>query len=157
VNEPRPPITAKELRTRAVALLARREHSRAELARKLASHGLQEDIVNVLAELENEGLLSNERAAAAYVRAHGDRFGAARLHQDLRQRGLDLAMAGTAVDDLAGELERARAIWARKFARVPADAREWARQARFLQSRGFAVDIIRRVLKTAGCLGEGDE
>jgi regulatory protein len=49
--------------------------------------------------------------------------------------------------DLPDELERAREIWARKFASPPADAREWARQARFIQSRGFSTDIIRRLLK----------
>jgi regulatory protein len=141
---------------RAVALLARREHSRAELARKLAAHGTQEDVDNVLCQLENEGLLSNARAAAAYVRAHGDRFGAARLRQDLRQRGLDLAMAAEAVDDLASELARARAVWAKKFAAAPADARDWARQARFLQGRGFAVDVIRKLLKNVEGLVDED-
>lgn len=141
---------------RAVALLARREHSHAELARKLAAHGTREDVDNVLCQLENEGLLSNARAAAAYVRAHGDRFGAARLRQDLHQRGLDPAMAVEAVADLAGELTRARAVWAKKFAAAPADAREWARQARFLQGRGFAVDVIRKLLKNVDAVAEED-
>ncbi len=141
---------------RAVALLARREHSHAELARKLAAHGTREDVDNVLYQLENEGLLSNARAAAAYVRAHGDRLGAARLRQDLHQRGLDPAMAAEAVADLAGELTRARAVWAKKFAAAPADAREWARQARFLQGRGFAVDVIRKLLKNVDVVAEED-
>jgi regulatory protein len=135
---------------RAVALLARREHSRAELARKLATHGTEDDINNVLCQLENEGLLSDARAAAAYVRAHGDRFGAARLRQNLHQRGLNLAMASQAVDDLASELERARMVWAKKYAAAPVDAREWARQALFLQGRGFAVDVIRKLLMNVG-------
>ena len=59
-----------ELRRKAIGLLARREHSRAELARKLAADGTEEDIATVLAQLEAEGLLSDARAAAAYVRAH---------------------------------------------------------------------------------------
>jgi regulatory protein len=146
-----------ELRRRAIALLARREHSRAELARKLATHGSEQDIANVLSQLEYEGLLSNVRAASAYVRAHGNRLGAARLRQDLRARGLDTEMAASAVDGLASELERARAIWTKKFASAPADAREWARQARFLQGRGFAVDVIRKVLKNvANPVKEGE-
>jgi regulatory protein len=135
---------------RALACLARREYSHAELTRKLAAHGTEEDIANVLCQLENEGLLSNARAAAAYVRAHGERFGSARLRQDLRRRGLDLTMATEAVDELAGELERARAVWTKKFTSAPADNRDWARQARFLQSRGFAADVIRKVLKETG-------
>jgi len=44
-------------------------------------------------------------------------------------------------------MERARAAWSRKFSAAPANAKEWARQARFLQSRGFASDIVRRLLK----------
>ena len=136
-----------ELRRKAIGLLARREHSRAELARKLAADGTVEDIANVLAQLESEGLLSDARAAAAYVRAHGARFGAARLRQDLRSRGLDPAVVAAEVGELPSELERARAVWSKKFAAVPEDAKEWARQARFLQSRGFATDVIRRLLK----------
>ncbi len=136
-----------ELRRKAIGLLARREHSRAELARKLAADGTEEDITTVLAELEAEGLLSDARAAAAYVRAHGARFGAARLRQDLRARGLDPEIAVEEVNELGSEIERAKAVWQKKFRTAPTDAKEWARQARFLQGRGFAGDIIRRVLK----------
>jgi regulatory protein len=136
-----------ELRRKAIGLLARREHSRAELARKLAADGTEEDITTVLAELEAEGLLSDARAAAAYVRAHGTRFGAARLRQDLRARGLDPEIAVEEVNELGSEIERAKAVWQKKFRTAPTDAKEWARQARFLQGRGFAGDIIRRVLK----------
>jgi regulatory protein len=139
-----------ELRRKAIGLLARREHSRAELARKLAADGTEEDIVTVLAQLETEGLLSDARAAAAYVRSHGARLGAGRLRQDLRARGLDPAIAAGEIGELGSEIERARAVWQKKFGEAPADAREWARQARFLQSRGFATDVIRRVLKGIG-------
>jgi regulatory protein len=138
-----------ELRQRAIKLLARREHSRAELARKLSPHGTQEEIDTVLAALTESGLLSDARYAEAYVRSNAARFGAARLRQTLRQKGLageliDAQLAGT---DTADELSRARAIWTRKFAATPQDAREWARQARFLQSRGFSSDVIRKLLK----------
>jgi regulatory protein len=126
--------------------LARREHSRAELVRKLASHGTKEDIANVLTQLETEGLLSDARAAGAYVRAHAGRLGAARLRQDLRTRGINPELARSDITDLGNELERARLVWAKKFSAPPGDAREWARQARFLQGRGFAADIIRKLL-----------
>jgi regulatory protein len=128
-------------------LLARREHSRAELNRKLAAHGTKEEIAYVLTQLETEGLLSDARAAGAYVRAHGARLGAAGLRQNLRARGLDPELAGSDIAELGDELLRARAVWARKFSAPPSDAREWARQARFLQSRGFASDTIRKLLK----------
>ena len=128
-------------------MLARREHSRAELNRKLAAHGTDEEIGNVINQLESEGLLSDVRAAGAYVRAHASRFGTTRLRQDLRARGLDPALAGADMAELDSELDRARVVWAKKFSVPPCDTREWARQARFLQGRGFATDIIRKLLK----------
>jgi regulatory protein len=136
-----------ELRRRAIGLLARREHSRAELARKLAANGTQEEIDTVLAQLQSEGLLSDARYADAYVRSHGDRFGAARLRQTLRTKGVSTELSDAPMAALPDELDRARAVWARKFAAAPSDARKWARQARFLQGRGFAVEVIRRLLK----------
>ena len=136
-----------ELRSRAIRLLARREHTRAELAGKLASHGTQEEIETVLADLERSGLLSDARAAAAYVRGHAARFGAARLRQTLRTKGVASELIEEQVAELPDEIGRARDIWARKFGAAPADAREWAKQARFLQSRGFGADVIRRLLK----------
>ena len=137
------------LRGRAIRLLARREHSRAELAKKLAALGSTEEINHVLDQLEHSGLLSDARTAAAYVRGHAARFGAARLCQSLRAKGIssELIEASLAQEEILDEQQRARAIWRRKFAVKPHDAREWARQARFLQSRGFSTDIIRKLLK----------
>ena len=138
-----------ELKQRAIRLLARREHSRAELARKLASHGTSEDIATVLADLTRAGLLSDARYADAYLRSHATRLGGARLRRTLRDKGVDAATIETqfAAADLPDELDRARTVWAKKFSAAPADAREWARQARFLQGRGFSGEVIRRLLK----------
>ncbi|MDD5247995.1 MAG: recombination regulator RecX [Rhodocyclaceae bacterium] len=138
-----------ELRQRAIRLLARREHTRAELAGKLAALGTQEEIDAVLAELAQTGLLSDARYAEAYLRTNAARFGGARLRQALRRKGIagELIEAQLAESDAPDELARARAVWSRKFSAPPADAKEWARQARFLQSRGFASDIIRKLLK----------
>jgi regulatory protein len=135
------------LRQQAIRLLARREHTRAELARKLGGLGTREEIDAVLADLEQNGLLSDARAAAAYVRGHAGRLGAARLRQTLRTKGVAGELIEEQVAELPDELTRAREVWAKKFGTVPADAREWARQARFLQSRGFATDVIRRLLR----------
>ena len=91
------------------------------------------------------------------MRSHAARLGASRLRQNLKTRGVsgELIEAQFAPDALPDELERARAVWARKFSAAPADPREWARQARFLQGRGVAADIIRRLLKEpAGVLDE---
>ena len=138
-----------ELYRRAVKLLARREHTRTELARKLAPHGTPEDIETVLNELARSGLQSDARFAESYVRSQAARLGTARLRQTLRNKGVaaELAAAGLDQAGLPDEMERARAVWQKKFSAPPADAREWARQARFLQGRGFASEIIRKLLK----------
>lgn len=137
------------LKQRAVSMLARREHSRAELAKKLSAYGSQEDIDSVLNSLQDSKLLSDQRFVSAFVRSRADRFGAGRLRQELRQRGVegDLVEHELQAGEMPTEIERARVVWRKKFDGQPADAKEWAKQARFLQGRGFSSDVIRRVLK----------
>ncbi|NMG75295.1 recombination regulator RecX [Aromatoleum diolicum] len=137
------------LRERALRHLARRDHSRVELTRKLAPHGTAEEIEEILDRMTELGLLSDNRFAEAWVRGKAGRFGSARLRHDLAQRGVPRDTIDAALDAecTEGEIERARAVWNSKFGGAPADAREWARQARFLQSRGFAGDVIRKLLK----------
>lgn len=137
----------KQLRRRAVKLLARREHTRAELARKLAALGTHEEIETVLNELAGSGLQSDARFAESWLRGQASRLGAARLRQTLRQKGVSPDLIAAHVVDLPDELERARAVWQKKFAAAPSDRGDWARQARFLQGRGFSVEIIRQLLK----------
>ena len=136
-----------ELHARAVRLLARREHTRAELARKLAAHGTEDEINIVLNELARSGLQSDARFAESWLRSQAGRLGAARLRQSLRQKGVDGELIEAQVEDLPDELERARTVWQKKFAAAPADRLAWAKQARFLQGRGFSTEIIRRLLK----------
>ena len=134
--------TPQELKARALRYLVRREHSRDELSRKLAPHAESHEILEgTLNWLESTNKLSNQRFAE--VRAHqlGRKYGAARIRQDLKAKGIDDYPVSA-----AGELERARAILARKY-REPATSREErARRARFLQSRGFSYDTIRSAL-----------
>jgi regulatory protein len=138
-----------DLRQLAMRLLARREHSRVELERKLSRIGSTEDIAEVVNHLQQSGLLSDVRYAESYVRSHGARLGAARMRHVLRGKGVDgeVVAASIASADLPDELERARALWLRKFGEPSADKKEWARQARFLQARGFSSEVIRRLLK----------
>ncbi len=140
---------ATSLHERALRCLAQREHSRAELARKLVALGSADEVSAELDRLVDLGLLSDTRFADAYVRAKAGRFGAARLRVELARRGVAAEQIADAIGAAcpADELERARNIHHRKFTAPPADAREWARQARFLQGRGFPTEIIRRVLK----------
>ncbi|MDP2810288.1 MAG: recombination regulator RecX [Rhodocyclaceae bacterium] len=135
------------LRQRALALLTRREHSRAELVARLASHGIREEIETVLAGLEKQGLLSDARFAEGYVRSNAARLGVTRLRQTLAARGIAGELIETQVAELPDEADRVRAVWTKKFGTAPADAREWAKQARFLQGRGFSAEAIHKLLK----------
>jgi regulatory protein len=126
----------------------RREHSRAELARKLAPYAESAQALDaVLAELASRQQLSDERYAEA--RAHGlaRKYGAAKIRQDLRAHGVADAIIERVSSD--GEDERARAILARKYRGAATTREEKARRGRFLQSRGFSYDTIRRALALA--------
>lgn len=144
-------MTDTSLTGRAMRLLARREHSRAELARKLAPHGTDEEVGAVLDRLSELGLLSDHRFAEAWLRSKAARFGMTRLRRDLIQRGVDpdTIEDALAADPLDDEHERARQVWRTRFNVTASDHREWARQARFLQGRGFSTDVIRKILREA--------
>lgn len=143
---------AAELRRRALAWLARREHSRAELRRKLAPHASSpEDLDALLTELEAHNWLSDRRAAEQAIHRERAKYGSRRIGQKLKEQGIDEAVAGQALEQLAGtEEETARAVLRRKFPEPPADPRERAKQYRFLLQRGFASDLIRRVMRDRG-------
>ncbi|MGH6611331.1 MAG: recombination regulator RecX, partial [Burkholderiaceae bacterium] len=146
------------LLSRAIALLARRDHSRAELSRKLARYVDEDDpnaLDRVLDELERSGLISDERFAAANIRIRSQRFGDARIRHDLRRLGVADEASAAALQTLAGsETARAREVWSKRFDTLPTSTAERAKQARFLQSRGFSLDSIFRVLR--GEAGEED-
>ena len=141
---------AEGLRARALKLLARREHSRAELARKLAIHAEDPaEVGRVLDDFERRGWLSERRVVEQLVHARRSRYGARRIERDLREKGVSGEAVAAALAGLKpGELEAAREVWVRKFGgkqpRGPADR---ARQVRFLQGRGFELEVILKVLK----------
>lgn len=141
-----------ELRARALKLLAQRERTRSELQRRLAAD--TEDpaaIETVLDELERRGWLSESRMTEQLVHARGKRFGARRIERDLRERGVSAEALAAVLPGLKEtELERARAVWARKFKRLPAGPAERARQVRFLQGRGFELEVILKVVAGEG-------
>jgi len=136
------------LRERAIAHLAQREHSRAELARKLARHaGDPDEIPPLLDELVRRKLLSDDRYAEVRANALGRKFGAARIAWELRAKGVGNAAIAQATREVrATELSRAREAWVKRFGRPPRGAAERAKQIRFLQGRGFSFDTIRRVI-----------
>jgi regulatory protein len=136
------------LRERAIAHLAQREHSRAELGRKLARHADHPDeVAPLLDELVRRKLLSDERYAEVRANALARKFGARRIAWELRSKGVgNAAIAQATRDARATELTRARDAWAKRFGRPPRGAAERAKQIRFLQGRGFSFDTVRRVI-----------
>ena len=189
------------LKRRAITLLARREHSRAELTRKLLtpppvrrrrraggraggpgdyegspvpdesfdrSFGARggaasfddseggnpaprapspELVESVLDELEGMKLLSDRRMAESLVRNGAERFGRARLSQDLQRKGLDENLISNVLQPLAeDEKSRAQAVWQRRFGKPPTSLKEKARQYRFLVGRGFAPGVVSAVV-----------
>lgn len=152
---------APSLQARALGWLAQREHSRVELRRKLqrlagaSVADAAEQIEGLLDALQAEGLLSEPRFIESRVRARALGHGARRIEHELAQHGLKLAPAQQQqLHD--SELQRAAALWQRRFGRTAVDARERARQARFLAGRGFGGDVIRRVLRGAGASRDED-
>jgi regulatory protein len=140
------------LRERALRLLARREHGRAELGAKLRAHALPEDDLEALLDdLSRRKLLSDERYAESRAHALSRKFGAARIAHELRAKGLDKELAAQASEAArATEVERARDVWRRKFRASPRTDEERAKQMRFLQSRGFSFDAIHAVVGRGG-------
>ena len=141
--------TEPTLRARAMRFLARREHSRAELKRKLApSVGEGDDLEILLDDLSKRGWLSDARFAEQSIRSKARRFGPLKLAAELRARGVDeeAIAAGfvAAGAEGASSLER---VWRSRFREAAGNERDKARQVRFLQGRGFPLDDIFKFLK----------
>ena len=142
--------TQPSLHARAMRFLARREHSRDELQRKLSRVATESDDVEaVVEELAQKGWLSDARYAELAVRAKARRFGPLKVANDLRSKGVaDEAIAAAFVAagaDGAADIQR---VWRSRFSAAPNNDRERGRQVRFLQGRGFRLDDILRFLRT---------
>ena len=166
------PNAVPSLKAKALGWLAQRDHSRQELEAKLqrwvdslwrvremapAGSAAEAGGVNlpearqipgVLDELQAGGHLSDSRFVESRVNARQARFGNIRIEQELRQKGV-VAPEELRQDLKATEVDRARALWQRKYGAVaPAsDTAALARQMRFLAARGFTADTIRRVVR----------
>jgi len=146
--------TPVAIRRTAMDLLARREHGRVELTRKLRQRGAPPELIEpALDRLTEEGLLSESRYLESFVsyRARSG-YGPLRIREELSQRGLQRADIEQALRecgfDWQAQLEE---TWRRKYAgRLPLDARERAQQGRFLSYRGYPMDMIGRLLSGRG-------
>jgi regulatory protein len=130
-------------------LLARREHSRRELQRKLEHRFPAQEVAEALDRLAEQGLQSDQRFAQGFARERALRgYGPRRILNDLLSRGISGAAADTALSILAREehidwARQARSVLERKFGGAPAeDFADRARRLRFLQNRGFTGDAL---------------
>lgn len=165
------------LKVRALQWLAQREHSRAELRRRLlrlaaspaqpasgpdpsadgaagaagaaGADDAEARVDELLDWLEAHRYLSEARFAESRVHARAGRFGNLRIRQELAQHRVVLTPdAEQSLKET--ELARAREVWRRRYAAPAQSAAERARQARFLTGRGFSAEIVRRVLREGG-------
>lgn len=141
----RPPLS---LKGRALRYLAGREHSRAELVRKLTPHEEEPgQIEHLLDDLQAKGFISEERVVASVLNRRAASLGSARLRQELQAKGLAPELVRDAVAQLKdSEPERAQELWRKRFGGAPTDTKQWARQVRFLIARGFSAEIVRRIV-----------
>lgn len=140
----------RTVRTAALALLAGRDFGRSELARRLAKRGYPAAVVTVVVDgLVVERLLSETRFVEQFIRQHAGRgHGPVRIRAELRERGVPEPEVEAGLE-AAGEdwAALARDVRRRRFgSSPPGDYAERARQARFLQYRGFSADHIRAAL-----------
>ena len=147
--------TPAAIRRAAMDLLARREHGRAELTRKLRQRGATAELIDpALDRLAEEGLLNESRYLEAYIASKArSGYGPLRIREELSQRGLPRSEIEKALDEADVDWRtQLREVWLRKFPRLPLDARERAQQGRFLAYRGFSMESINRLFS-----GRGDD
>ncbi len=139
------------LKSRALRLLATREHSRSELQSKLQPHEQSPGaLAQLLDELQAKGFINEQRVLESVIHRRAAKLGASRIRQELQAKGLDPEAVSQALEQLRGsELARAREVWRKKFGAQALNATERAQQIRFLASRGFGGDTIRRIVSGA--------
>ena len=150
-NKKSPP--EKSLRQRALEYLGKREYSYAELGQKLKVYLAEDEdfevITAILEDFKTRGWLSDARFTEQIVHARQAKFGVAKIANELREKGVADDLVRDAIEKVKeNELENAKDIWRKKFKASPASREEWAKQARFLQSRGFGFDTIKQVLNS---------
>lgn len=163
----------QSIKTKLLDLLSRREYSRAELEQKIKTwlkrqqylqpmendseggdfefeQSIQNELQEELDKFEAKGWLSDERYVESFINQKASRLGGARLRQELKTKGIHEDLVSVTLEQLENsEFERAHDVWERKFKVLPIDAKSYHKQMRFLIYRGFAVDIIKKILNEA--------
>jgi len=141
------------VRGRALAALARREHSRRELERKLTAQGHDAAVVGeTLDRLAEQRLQDDDRFVEVFVRSRIARGqGPVRITQELRQRGIVETVAREALNSAEIDWDALAAqVLGRQFRSGAADVKTRARQQRFLEYRGFTAAQIRAAMRAVG-------
>jgi len=156
-EDPQPPTRKglgfqPSLKGRALRLLSQREHSRTELERKLRPfEEVPGELAAALDFLQAKDFINEHRVVESVVNRRASKLGAMRVKQELQAKGIDGQAIQEAVRGMrATELERAREVWRRKFGAPALDAHSRAKQIRFLIGRGFASEVVRRVVIGGG-------
>lgn len=138
------------MRQRALEYLGKREYSYHELGQKLKTYAEEtDDIPALLEDFKTRGWLSDKRFTDQLVHARQVKFGSGKVANELRQKGVADDLISDAIISLKeNELSNATEVWRKKFKTPASNRDEWAKQARFLQSRGFGFDIIKKVLNS---------
>jgi regulatory protein len=141
-------VNPPTVKAKAVSLLAQREYSRQELRDKLkAEDASPEEVEQALAQLAAKGLVDDTRVVETLVNRRAGKLGASRLRQELQAKGVSAELVAETMADLKGtELARAQAVWQKKFGLLAASAADRNKQARFLASRGFSGEVVRKIV-----------
>ena len=139
------------LKGRALRLLSQREHSRTELERKLAQHEeVPGELAKALDELQARDFINDGRAVDSLVNRRASKLGTARVKQELAVKGLSGEAVAEAMASLKEtEFSRAQEVWRKKFGTPAQDPQAKLKQMRFLITRGFNAEVVRRVLQGA--------
>ena len=143
----------KSLRQRALDYLGKREYSYQELGQKLKPYLDEADdedrITAILEDFKTRGWLSDARFTEQVAHGRRAKFGSSKIAHELREKGVSEELVADALSKLKeSDLSAATEVWRKKYKAAAMDKNEWAKQARFLQSRGFGFDIIKKVLNT---------
>ena len=157
------------LKGRALRLLSGREYSRAELVKKLTPFETTAgELAKALDELQAKDFINEQRVVDSVLHRRSAKLGTARIKQELQSKGLDAGAVLDAVDLLKStETERAREVWRKKFGKSSAyddseaasttiSPSDRAKQIRFLMSRGFSAEAVRRVVSGARDVDDAD-
>ena len=155
------PVTPGELRLAGMDLLARREHGSSELKSKLTRRFRKREcdpdtVEQVIQQLTDEGLLSDERFAASRVRQLAGRgYGPTRIRNDLRQQRVEHLISDTMEEAFDSEVDwemEAAAVYEKKYGGAPIEGdwdarqRERGRRIRFMQYRGFGAEVSQKLV-----------